>query len=790
MQYGAKVNNYGDNKNSILKNNSYVVINFVLYFIIGLLISRVNIAMSFGGFNSLAPFGIAYSLSVMKKDRKIFYCASLGIFLGYITLFNKVKEFPLYLIILMLIIILQTANMKITDNQKIRLSFLIVFFTVLSYGVFISRTDLIINIIISFIISGLIYPIYFMMTYSIKCLDNIYNRHMFNSNEIITLGLFIALLIVGIGEISLFQIGFRNIVALLFVISISYGISYNMGACIGAIMGIVLGFVSENLPLYIAIYSSCGLVAGIFKETGKILTFFSFNIMYLIINMYCETLTQYGMIEVLIATGIFFLIPKSLYKHIFLEQNEDIKVNKYNENCLDKITNDFTIKVRNLTDILGMIGNILNYKKDEEFSLENKYNVLIDDISEKTCVNCERKLVCWKNELASTYNSFVELIDNCQNDMFPLELEKKCLKKYTLIKNLENTMSIYRINENLKKRLKEGRELLSKNINNMALTINELVDNFQGELDILTGVENDVKVALSKEYIVYNDVLCYNDKYGRLNVKIQLDNFNQMEICEYIVPIVSSAVGKTMSLCENGFEMNKSVNRWEACFEEATKYKVTSYVAADKKFDEKYTGDSYSNGKTKDGSYIMAISDGMGSGKGAGTESKMAIEIMEKFIELGFDDVIAINTINSIIGIKFDEEEKFATLDMQKIDLYNGKVKFMKVGAVESFIKRKKDVEVINSNSLPFGVLDRVDIDIVEKNVKNGDLIISISDGILDNKENSSFNVEWLVNFLENTNIKQPKDLAISILKKAKEFNEGKAKDDMTVIVSKIFTEG
>ena len=315
MQYGAKVNNYGDNKNSILKNNSYVVINFVLYFIIGLLISRVNIAMSFGGFNSLAPFGIAYSLSVMKKDRKTFYCASLGIFLGYITLFNKVKEFPLYLIILMLIIILQTANMKITDNQKIRLSFLIVFFTVLSYGVFISKTDFIINIIISFIISGLIYPIYFMMTYSIKCLDNIYNRHMFNSNEIITLGLFIALLIVGIGEISLFQIGFRNIVALLFVISISYGISYNMGACIGAIMGIVLGFVSGNLPLYIAIYSSCGLVAGIIKETGKILTFFSFNIMYLIINMYCETLTQYGMIEVLIATGIFFLIPKSLYKY-------------------------------------------------------------------------------------------------------------------------------------------------------------------------------------------------------------------------------------------------------------------------------------------------------------------------------------------------------------------------------------------------------------------------------------------------------------------------------------------
>ena len=60
------------------------------------------------------------------------------------------------------------------------------------------------------------------------------------------------------------------------------------------------------------------------------------------------------------------------------------KKKKYNENCLDKITNDFTIKVRNLTDILGMIGNILNYKRDEEFSLENKYNVLKKKVSESS----------------------------------------------------------------------------------------------------------------------------------------------------------------------------------------------------------------------------------------------------------------------------------------------------------------------------------------------------------------------------------------------------------------------
>ena len=787
MQYRAKVNNYISNKNSILKNNSYAIINLILYFVIGLLISRVNIAMSFGSFNSLAPFGIAYSLSIIGKDKRTFYFASLGIFLGYITLFNQIKEFPLYLIILMLIMILQTAN-KIANKQKIMLSFLLTFLTVWSYGIFITKSDFIPNIIMSIIISGLVYPIYIMMKYSIKCIDNIRKEHIFNSNEIITLGLFLCLLIVGVGEITVSQITFRNIIALLLVISIAYGTNYNMGACIGAIMGIILGFVSGNLPLSIAIYSSCGLIAGIFKEIGKVSTLLSFNIMYLIINMYCETLTKNGVIETLIATIIFFLIPKKIYKSIFLEISENKKIDKYSEDCFNKVKDDFTEKIRNLTDVLGIIGNTLSYENNDNISLKNKYNILIDDISEKTCANCERKLTCWKNELSVTYNAFTEFINNYEdeNDTFPRDLEKKCLKKYTLIKNLDSAMSVYKVNENLKKRLKEGRELLSDNISNMALAIDEIIDDFDRELNILIDMEKEVKTALSRDRVVYSDVLCYNNKYGRLNIKVQLDNFNQMQIREYIVPIINKAVGKSMCLCEDGFEINKTNNKWEAIFEEKPKYKVMSYAVSDKKFDEAYTGDSYSNGKTKDGSYIMVISDGMGSGQEAGAESKMAVEIMEKFMELGFDDMTAINTINSIIGIKFNEEEKFATLDMQKIDLYSGKVKFMKVGAVESFIKKNNNVQVINSNSLPFGALDKVDIDIVEKSVKDGDLIISISDGILDNKENNSFDIGWLISFLENSKSRQPKDLAIEILKKAKTFNEGKAKDDMTVIVSKV----
>ncbi len=61
------------------------------------------------------------------------------------------------------------------------------------------------------------------------------------------------------------------------------------------------------------------------------------------------------------------------------------------------------------------------------------------------------------------------------------------------------------------------------------------------------------------------------------------------------------------------------------------------------------------------------------------------------------------------------------------------------------FIKRGNKVEVINSNTLPFGVLEEPDVYTVEKQVSNGDVIVSISDGILDVKNDGSFDTTWFV---------------------------------------------
>lgn len=793
MQYGVKIDNYKRAKDSEnVKNNMKIEassIGLIMAMVAGLLISRVYLDMTFGVVQVLAPFGLAYLIAITNYERKYILSSSLGVIVGYITLFNKVSNFSAYIIISTIVTILSMSKL----NKKARniASFIIVFSGLFVYGVLVGSSDIILHLIGAISVTALVFPIYYVVSYTLKCIEEINTQHFFSIDEIVSIELFICLLIVGIGTISINDISFRNIAAILFIIALAFISDTNMGAGAGITMGIILGFATGNLMESIAIYGACGLVAGIFRESGKLFTALSFNIIFIIVTLYSGVFNNISFIEALVGTGIFLLIPKKIYNKISLEINKDKKVGHFSEVRFAEIKDELTERLKDFTEVLSIMGKSLNnLVGNDKLAIKNKGNALVENLSDRTCSDCDMRYMCWKRELHQTYNAFSDLIRNYENNSgaFPHELEKKCIKKYALVKNLEDIMNIYMVNETLKSRLGEGRKILSNHINNMSVTISEIVDEFGNELHLCTDVEKSIKKSLLKYGINFGSLICYNDKNGRIKIKMQMENCMGSQTCiKTVLPIISETIGKNMSIGSEGCNINSKNNMCEIVIEEAPKYHINSHVAVATKEGEKFTGDSYSYGRTKDGNYITVISDGMGSGPEAGLESKVSVEIIEKFMEVGFDEKIAIDAVNAIMSIKFSEDEKFSTLDMNKIDLYTGNAKFMKVGAIESFIKRGNKVEVINSNTLPFGVLEEPDVDTVEKQVSNGDVIVSISDGILDVKNDGSFDTTWLIEFLKSTKYRQPKDLSIAILEKAKELSGGKAKDDMTVVVSKVF---
>jgi len=137
--------------------------------------------------------------------------------------------------------------------------------------------------------------------------------------------------------------------------------------------------------------------------------------------------------------------------------------------------------------------------------------------------------------------------------------------------------------------------------------------------------------------------------------------------------------------------------------------------------------------------------------------------------------------------LKFSEEEKFSTVDLSSVDLYTGDIDFMKVGAVASIIKSEDTVDIIKSKTLPIGVLDRADIEIHKKKVKSGDIVVMLSDGVLDYDDENCGKVDWVLDYLCRNDELNPKDIAEGIVKEAKRLSGNKVKDDMTVLVSRIY---
>ena len=220
-------------------------------------------------------------------------------------------------------------------------------------------------------------------------------------------------------------------------------------------------------------------------------------------------------------------------------------------------------------------------------------------------------------------------------------------------------------------------------------------------------------------------------------------------------------------------------------FIQEARFKLLSGVARMNKGKSHFNGDNFLISRLECGKAIAAIADGMGSGKRAYIESRMVIELMENCIDAGFDEKASIDLINSAY-IAGGGTGNPVTMDMSVIDCQSGYMHCMKLGAVSTFIRRDKWVEIIQSTTLPMGVLEQVDYDCTTKKLYDGDYIVMVSDGVLDNipcvnKE------ERMAQMIHALTIREPSAMAEKLLEQSLAYNDMKASDDCTVLVLGLF---
>lgn len=305
------------------------------------------------------------------------------------------------------------------------------------------------------------------------------------------------------------------------------------------------------------------------------------------------------------------------------------------------------------------------------------------------------------------------------------------------------------------------------------------------EIKLESGHRRDILRALWQRGIKATELECYENQRGQTCLWIHAKQIKGTCITTNKVAGIISRYfdGELVST-----ESNRNIvgKEWQDyCFVQAPRYKLLIGKAGCPKSGNNISGDSVNISQLECARTVIGLWDGMGNGKQASMISEQAVDMMEYLLEAGFDETNAIELINSVFSAKIREDRTIA-VDIGVIDCYLGTLNCLKMGAVSTFIKRDGIIEVIKSTTLPIGIMSYVDCDRTVKKLYDGDFIIMVSDGVLENivGEDKEMALVQIIAGLDSNNAGQ---LAEQILDMALNQLGGVAKDDMSVIVAGVF---
>ncbi|HHY81198.1 MAG TPA: stage II sporulation protein E [Clostridiales bacterium] len=743
----------------------------------------------------IAPFGIAL-FAVLLHKRKGGFSAFLAVTAGCLSIQISLRS-ARYILAMMLF----AAVWQYIGKKAARWS---VFQTACTVLACLLTVNIIFSFINGFILYEMLIGIFesiagFVMVYIFSGSTDVIldrkRRHLLSGEEMICLSIFLSLIIIGFWDIDILGFSVRNTFTIFLILFFAYLGGAGVGAAIGITAGFMLSLASTPDPALMGYLAVCGLLAGTFKElgrTGSCIAFFLANIlMAFYINRSTHTILPYG--EIAGAMLLLMLMPKKAVQYLkgFLNSGLLLSdVQQYYGKRAQELTvsrlNEFAQVFRHLSKVFGRITERSSAVGQEEVSR------LFDMVAEQVCKGCPLYRSCWERDFYNTYSNMFELLSKCEEKGFieekdvPAGLNRRCLNVHRLIEDINVIYNTYITNLKWQRKLNDCRQLVAEQLEGVGQVVTELAAELNMDVRFRKSMEDAIRLELDKNGIHAKEILVLEKPGGNTEVSIIKPACNGNKECLNLVePVISKVLGKAMSLQQK--ECVKAGKQECALhLAEARQFEIITGVVRKPRKENSICGDSYSFTTVKDGKYMLALSDGMGFGARAAEESGAVISLLENFLEAGFSQSITIKTINSILMLR-SREEMFATADLCIMDLVGGKAEFIKIGGVPSFIRRSDKVEIIRQPALPMGILEDVQLENISVPIHDEDMIIMVTDGILDAFSALGNAEQALADFIATLDTVNPQELADSIMEEALYHLDGEARDDMTVLTGRVW---
>ncbi len=605
------------------------------------------------------------------------------------------------------------------------------------------------------------------------------------SEEKISLCAVAAIIILSFKEIYLgTDFSVMNMVAAAVLMTAAAGCGVGCSTGTGVVLGLLCGTGSDYFMPVLGAYSFCGFLSGIMSRFGKggviagvvlangILVVYTNGAMQAVISFY----------EILAASVVFGFVPskwiQTVKASITPECGEKEGIARLRQGIRSRLAS-LALSFATMADTVRRLSDPSTEANDGDLA------TIFDMAADKVCRNCRRMSVCWNDDFDYTYDVLFKMMEamDRKGTIETRDVEghfrAKCLNLPELITEINHRFDMQQMRRVWQSKFSESRQLVGEQLAGVA----NILDGLSGEVGDGTcthGISGtELRSALNERGVKVRDINIFQDGGGRYRVELTMGRSMWKDKArEGVKKVMRNLMNGDVKLCDAMYDDGRMVRVEVSC---AERYRVETNCAMQAASD--VNGDNYRFSHISGGKYVIALSDGMGTGSCAARESQAMLELLDSFLRAGFDSRMAIKFINSVMLLKADREA-CATVDICIIDLYTGKAEFIKTGAEPSFIMRESGVDTVNAASLPLGVLAEMEAETSCRSVDDGDVIVMMTDGI-ECRESGS--LLWVSDFIRESGKEDGElKLADKILAQAIEKNSQNPQDDMTVLSVRI----
>lgn len=568
---------------------------------------------------------------------------------------------------------------------------------------------------------------------------------------------------------ELFGIDFSVVLAFAIVLYVSKYISGTLAGAIGLVLGVATDIV------FAPVYGLAGVISGLLWGLSPYLSIMSGfvvsmgygilvrgyeAIVYLAPELLFVSLVMYPLIR-------FELIPKPSF--LRREQRENkAPVTVLAEDKSNRLIKHLREAKGSFQDISAILKDISKKTKAPDRA---RYRSNCMALVEGYCYNCPKNDICWKNDTRTTEANIFRLADNAfsRGECSKSNVDERFLHRCPHIESIIEEMN-KRTKKDLKQQIKNDKlDISATDYELMARLLDGVSKSAQREIGLNNALSDKIVRVLCKNGVVLGGAEVTEGDLTQIiltGIDISRTSCNEDKIKELLEKELRLTLSKPTLEISGGYAIMK--------LEAINQRKIVHYLSEKSGKEKEISGDVSARFKGVGNREYLLICDGMGSGNEARLTAKLCVDFLEKILRVTSEKELALAMLNNLVRAK--NLECSSAIDLLEIDLNTLEGSFIKSGSAPSYIIREGTSYKLQSKTAPVGIMKELDAEKLGFSLREGDVCVMVSDGILPPKGSD----EWLVKLLEEKDLDK-KSLADTIIKRAKEKNI--SRDDMSVLV-------